>query len=663
METESPTTQTSAFLEAAWGRPATHTPVWFMRQAGRSLPEYRAVRGKGSILEAIKQPELAAEITLQPIRRYGVDAAVLYSDIVVPAHAVGFGIDVAPGTGPVADEPFRSRADLDRLRPLARDDIGYVTSTVELLVDELPAAVPVLAFAGAPFTVASYLVEGRPSRDYRHTKALIHSDQTLWHDLMDRLASSAIEFIDAQLASGAGAFQLFDSWAGALDRREYERSVLPHSRRVFAELSERHPGAPASTSAWVATTSSSRCSRPVLRCSVSTGAPRSPTPAPGSATTSSCREISIQRSCSPGRMRRSRGHDRCCATTSCRTAHGIQGTSSTSVTGAARCRSGCARRRRRPRPRDHRAMSGRVGVVLMSYGTPASPDDIEGYYTDIRRGRPPTAEALGDLVRRYGAIGGISPLAAITEAQRVRISEALDALEPGRYDVRLGFKHTDPKVEATAAGFVADGFREVVGLVLAPHYSSASIGGYVAQLEAGAGPQARAVESWAVEPEFVRFLADDLRTRIASMTERVGDADRVRVLFTAHSLPQRVIDGGDPYVDELRATAEAVAGAAGIASDRWQIAWQSAGRTPEPWIGPDILGVLDELGAADGVDGVIVCACGFVADHLEVLYDLDIEAADRATANGLVFDRTASVADDEVVMSALARRVHDLTAR
>ncbi len=243
--TEGPgSTGRSPFLDAARGRRAAHTPVWFMRQAGRSLPEYRGVRGEGSILEAIKQPEVAAEITLQPIRRYGVDAAVLYSDIVVPAHAVGFGIDVAPGTGPVADLPFRSRADLSRLRPLARDDIGYVTATVELLVEELPPPVPVLAFAGAPFTVASYLVEGRPSRDYRHTKALIHADEILWHDLMGRLADSAIAFIDAQLASGARAFQLFDSWAGTLSRRDYDRFVLPHSRRVFDELRARHPEAP-----------------------------------------------------------------------------------------------------------------------------------------------------------------------------------------------------------------------------------------------------------------------------------------------------------------------------------------------------------------------------------------------------------------------------------
>ena len=215
-----------------------------MRQAGRSLPEYRAVRGQGSILDAIKQPELAAEITLQPVRRYGVDAAVLYSDIVVPAHAVGFGIDVAPGTGPVATSPLRSEADLARLRPLDPGDISFVAETVELVARELPGDVPVLAFAGAPFTVASYLIEGRPSRDYRNTKALMHTDDRLWHGVMDRLADSAIAFIDVQLTHGAGAFQLFDSWAGALSRSDYERFVLPYSQRVFGELASRHPEVP-----------------------------------------------------------------------------------------------------------------------------------------------------------------------------------------------------------------------------------------------------------------------------------------------------------------------------------------------------------------------------------------------------------------------------------
>ena len=226
-----PTTP-SAFLAACRSEPHDHVPVWFMRQAGRSLPEYRSVRGPGSILDAIAQPDLAAEITLQPVRRYGVDAAILYSDIVVPAAAIGFGVDVAPGTGPVVEQPFRSAADLDRLRPLEPDtDTPYVLETVDLLVREL--TVPLIGFAGAPFTVASYLIEGAPSRTYGRTKALMLEDEPLWHLLLDRLADIAITSITSQVAHGARAAQLFDSWAGALAPPDYVRYVLPHSTKVL----------------------------------------------------------------------------------------------------------------------------------------------------------------------------------------------------------------------------------------------------------------------------------------------------------------------------------------------------------------------------------------------------------------------------------------------
>jgi uroporphyrinogen decarboxylase len=228
------------FLAASRGQAASHTPVWFMRQAGRSLPEYRAIRGEGSILQAIKQPDLAAEFTMQPVRRYGVDAAVLYSDIVVPAHAVGFGIDVAPGTGPVASSPLRERADFARLRDMESGDISYVIETVQTLVKELK--VPLLAFAGAPFTVASYLIEGRPSRTYQNTKRMMRHDTALWHDIMARLVQHSVEFISAQLTAGAEAFQVFDSWAGALSRPDYDTYVRPHTTAVFAQLAQRHPG-------------------------------------------------------------------------------------------------------------------------------------------------------------------------------------------------------------------------------------------------------------------------------------------------------------------------------------------------------------------------------------------------------------------------------------
>lgn len=219
------------------GGPEDRVPVWFMRQAGRSLPEYRSIRGSGSILEAIADPELSAEITMQPVRRYGVDAAILYSDIVVPVAAIGFGVDVAPGIGPVVDRPFERAADLERLRPLDPEtDTPYVLETVRILAREL--TVPLIGFAGAPFTVASYLIEGRPSRTYTRTKALMHGDPRLWHSLMERLADLAVVSLRSQIANGAAALQVFDSWAGTLSPPDYERFVLPHSRRVFAEVAD-----------------------------------------------------------------------------------------------------------------------------------------------------------------------------------------------------------------------------------------------------------------------------------------------------------------------------------------------------------------------------------------------------------------------------------------
>lgn len=228
----------SPFLSACRCGPVERTPVWFMRQAGRSLPEYRALRPDGSILVAIADAGIAAEITLQPVRRYGVDAAILYSDIVVPVHATGFGVDVVPGKGPVVERPIRSVGDIARLRPLEpATDIPYVIETVRLVTGALASSgVPLIGFAGAPFTVASYLVEGAPTRTFARVKAFMHAEPVAWRDLMDKLATMAATFVGAQVAAGAGAVQLFDSWAGWLSPDEYERHVLPSTRRLLEEV-------------------------------------------------------------------------------------------------------------------------------------------------------------------------------------------------------------------------------------------------------------------------------------------------------------------------------------------------------------------------------------------------------------------------------------------
>ena len=225
------------FLRACRGLPCDPVPVWFMRQAGRSLPEYRELRGEGSILDAVAKAELAAELTMQPVRRYGVDAAILFSDIVVPIAAVGVDVEVVPGVGPVVAEPFRSRRDLRRLRPLEpASDTPYVLEAVRILVRELP--VPLIGFAGGPFTIASYLVEGGPSRTFEHTKALMHGDPATWAALLDRIADIALASLRSQVEAGARAVQLFDSWAGVLARSDYERHVLPATRRVLEGLAD-----------------------------------------------------------------------------------------------------------------------------------------------------------------------------------------------------------------------------------------------------------------------------------------------------------------------------------------------------------------------------------------------------------------------------------------
>ena len=299
----------------------------------------------------------------------------------------------------------------------------------------------------------------------------------------------------------------------------------------------------------------------------------------------------------------------------------------------------------------------RTGVLLMAYGTPRQADEIEPYYTGIRRGRPPTPELLADLERRYEAIGGLSPLAQRTEAQRAALRQALDAREPGRYEVALGLKHASPSIEDGLRALVrGSGVEEVVGLVLAPHYSAFSVGQYLERAEsAGAaeGVPVTGIRSWHLEPAYLEFLVAAVRRQLADLPTETT------VLFTAHSLPERILATGDPYPEQLRATAAAVAERAGLPASTWDVAWQSAGRTPDPWLGPDVLAAIDRLADRGDVDGVLVCACGFVADHLEILYDLDIEARGRAVGRGLAFARTACVNDDREVMTALAGLVAD----
>ncbi len=211
-----------------------------MRQAGRALPEYRALKEGRSLLEVTREPELCAEVTLQPVRRLGVDAAILYADIMSPLFAIGLDLEIVEGVGPVTRTPIRSRADLTALRPLEPEaDLPYVGETIRLLRRELEGTgTALIGFGGAPFTLASYLIEGRPSRDFARTKQLMYTEPELWHDLMARLSVIAIAYARAQIAAGVQAFQLFDSWVGALGPRDYVRYVQPHVRSIFEALKD-----------------------------------------------------------------------------------------------------------------------------------------------------------------------------------------------------------------------------------------------------------------------------------------------------------------------------------------------------------------------------------------------------------------------------------------
>jgi ferrochelatase len=288
-----------------------------------------------------------------------------------------------------------------------------------------------------------------------------------------------------------------------------------------------------------------------------------------------------------------------------------------------------------------------LGVLVMAYGTPRSLDDVEAYYTDIRRGVPPP-DLLEELKERYRAIGGRSPLLEISCAQARGIQERLGVR------AYLGCKHAAPFIADAVADMQRDQVERAVGLVLAPHYSAMSIGDYArrvrrAAAERGWSGQLDMVKSWHLEPGYIDLLAE----RVREALDRLPVAARAAatVIFSAHSLPARILSAGDPYPDQLVETATAVAERAGL--HRWRVGWQSAGRTPEPWLGPDILTVMEEE-VEGGARGVVVCACGFTSDHLEVLYDVDVEATRAAAALGTPLTRTSSPNADPRFLDVLA---------
>ena len=300
----------------------------------------------------------------------------------------------------------------------------------------------------------------------------------------------------------------------------------------------------------------------------------------------------------------------------------------------------------------------------MSYGTPESMDDVEAYYTHIRRGHPPTAEQLAELTERYEAIvGGVFPLRENTNGQVAGLQDKLETLAPGQYECFQGLKHARPYIEDGVLEMAKAGIRRAVGIVLAPHYSIMSVGGYIKRAKEKAaelGIEMAFVKQYHLHPKLIKALTERVADGLASIAKTAGADTGVKVLFSAHSLPEKIRELGDPYEKQLLETSAAIAEAAGVTD--WQFTWQSAGRTREPWLGPDILDTLGEL-SGQGVRAVLSAPIGFVSDHLEVLYDLDIEAKAEAAKLGIHLERIAMLNRDPLYMETLAESVIAETAQ
>jgi len=303
-------------------------------------------------------------------------------------------------------------------------------------------------------------------------------------------------------------------------------------------------------------------------------------------------------------------------------------------------------------------MSQTIGVLLMAYGSPETLDDIEAYYTHVRGGMKPSPQAVEALKERYRRIGGRSPLLEITYAQARALEQALTA-DGACYRVYVGMRHWRPFIREAVAQMSADGIEEAVGLALAPHYSRLSVGAYIeaaqeALREFQSPMHVHFVQSWHAHPLFVEALSACLRRGL----KRYGGRELPTVIFTAHSLPERILTWNDPYPRQLHETCEAVAAQAHVETERWRLAYQSAGHTPGSWLGPDVLNVFEEL-ARQGDRGVLVCPVGFVSDHLEILYDIDVECRKRAAQLGLHVERTDSLNGDSIFIRALTAIVKE----
>ena len=590
------------------------------------MPEYRALRERHAMLEVIRTPELAAQVTLMPVDAFGVDAAIVFSDILPPLVGMGLDLDFVKGDGPRIGNPISSLRDVDLLgTPPAEETMSGTLGAIALVRRELETrGIPVIGFAGAPFTLASYAIEGGTSKDFSKTKAFMLSEPAAWRRLLTKLATVQADYLLAQARAGAQALQVFDSWAGrALGREDYLRYVAPVNRDLYAVVA----GADVpvinfslGVSAYLA--DAAACGGDVVGLDwqlpldeawALLGPDR---PVQGNLDPASLlapwRELRVriddvlERAAGrPGHVfnvghgvvpqtpvdnvRRLVEHvrERDVAMTTARIGHGVR-------------RAGVAR-----------------GDSRLSRGHPRrAPDPARGCSTRSRRTTAPSAHAR----RCY----------EVTRRQVDALQEELgDA-----FRCYLGMRHWTPWIEDVVGQMIEDGVTRAIGIVLAPQFSALSVAKYQQRVADGLDLYRGRIEFEHV-PSYhdASGLIEAFASRVAEGLSRwpEDERDHVRVVFTAHSLPERVLANGDPYGAQCLETARLVAERAGISHERWSWSYQSAGRTPEPWAGPDLGEHLREL-SARGVRDVVVVPIGFVSDHVEILFDIDVRA--RAVAEG-----------------------------
>ena len=652
------------FLRACRREPTPFTPVWLMRQAGRYMPEYRAMRARHGFLELCKTPAAAAEVTLQPVERLGVDAAILFADILLVLEPLGVGLEFTKGDGPRIHRPVRSAADVARLAPVdVADAVSFVFETVRLARAALGGRVPLIGFAGAPFTLASYLVEGGASREFLHTKRFMRAEPAAWRLLMERLAAITADYLNAQIAAGAQAVQLFDSWVGTLSPADYRQFVLPASRAVIARLA---PGVP------------------VIHFGVGTATLLPLMKEAGGDV------IGLDWRVELGPTWERLGHD-----------VAVQGNLDPAILLAdpAEIRLGVKtvlerggrspRPRLQPRPRrapgdaggprararrhGARAVGGRRtvhalmarlmadfdAVLLIAFGGPERPEDVRPFLRLVTAGRPIPAERIEAVIRHYELIGGRSPLAELTRRQAAGLARALAGAGAAR-PVYVGMRNWHPFLHQALAEMRDRGHRRALGIILSVLQAEASWDRYVedvaaARAKVGEGaPEVLYAAPWSEHPRFLDAMAE----RVAGALEGVPAERRAAapLVFTAHSIPVAMA-AASPYVAQLEAASRAVATRLGRPG--WSLAYQSRSGSPrDPWLEPDILDTLRGL-ALGGARDVVVAPIGFVCDHVEVLYDLDVEARQLAAELGLGFHRAGAVNDHPGLVAMLA----DLVAR